>query len=99
MHPCEPFRSGAPTHILVHPSVHRALRLKSAVLQYVQSTTSYADARHSVSDWYIINTVHTKQQCYCVLILSISDFSLGQNPQMRAKQYQVFIDNLEQLST
>jgi len=30
MHPYEPFRSGAPTHILVHSRVHRAHRLKTS---------------------------------------------------------------------
>ena len=29
MHPCVPFRSGVPLTFLVHPSLHRAHRLKS----------------------------------------------------------------------
>ena len=32
MHPCVPFCSGAPQYFLVHPSVHRAHRLKSTEL-------------------------------------------------------------------
>ena len=34
MHPCVPFRSGAPLTFLVHPRVHRAHRLKSTALNY-----------------------------------------------------------------
>ena len=36
MHPCVPFCSGAPLIFLVHPSVHRAHRLKSTGLHVSQ---------------------------------------------------------------
>jgi len=40
MHPASPFLVLHPTHILVHPRVHRAHRLKSAVLDYYLSLTA-----------------------------------------------------------
>ena len=40
MHPCVPFCSGAPLTFLVHPSVHRAHRLKSTDVAYFRKDNS-----------------------------------------------------------
>jgi len=59
MHPCEPFRSGAvvhPTHIMVHPRVHRAHRLKSAVVHKLLRV--YLNVTHFWSWEFRPNPVH-----------------------------------------
>ena len=44
IHSCVPFQSGAPLTFFVHPSVHRAHRLKSTELEYSEAASDFKNS-------------------------------------------------------